>query len=285
MKNEIRSSIYDTPIRRKSSNNLERKESLSQEKLMKYYETLMQRIKLEYSHIKIPYGLSLSDEIYSKELKCAFCENIANESKMCIECDCLICNHCQVNITSNILQINCINCKKKLKLKNLSKIKSKIFENLIVSCPSNFDFEKNEKREIRVCSDIIVYRDILVHLENCKNFEKVFECRNCKFTSQLSNLRIHLIQKECNQYLNRENSSKLKISPIKNEEDKNQSSSKKLTFDDLGKVIKLNSDFPEDKDLRKMESNFHSRIFKLENSFENIQGTFKSKIYLIKKIK
>jgi hypothetical protein len=292
--------IHETPIRKGNSLNTMKKESITEEKLMKNYDIFIKEIKTELSFLKIPIDLCLSDEIYAKELKCAFCENVAIECKMCIECDSLICYQCQIFISSeknNNKLVNCINCKNKLNLKNFSLIKSKILENLILSCPSNFDYEKNEKKKIRLCDDIIVFRDILLHLVNCRHYEKLFECRNCKFTSKLTNVKYHLINKECSTYLSYLNQEQNSLNKNKNFNQENNNNTEELTFNSTSPK-KLNFDYDNfkgsnsnindkekdkdnnvslDKFLNKIESDFYDRIFKLENSFEKIKDKYESK--------
>lgn len=177
------------------------KQSSEEFLLEQKYIKFIKFVEVNHDNIYVPFDLCLSDEIYSNPLICVSCNNIAAEAKMCIECEDLYCNLCIRKITRDFNESECINCHKKLRLKNLNKLISNLLNNLILCCPSNYDFENNKLRQVKVCRDIVVYRDILEHLRICSHYEKFAECVNCKFPGRYSSVLNHLKEMRCNDYL------------------------------------------------------------------------------------
>jgi len=178
-------------------------EKKSEEQIIKEkYDKFLKPLVWEYSKVTIPSQLCLSDEIYYDQLKCIFCKNIAIESKMCIQCDNLYCNFCIKNITNELNnKFKCLSCDKNLRFKQLNKVLFGMFQNLILSCPSNFDYFNNCMILEKKCRDIVIFRDLIEHLNICKHIEKYVQCVNCNYSGLYSQVYTHLIQRQCNEYL------------------------------------------------------------------------------------
>ncbi len=183
------------------SRNLSEKK-LEEERIKEKYDKFLKPLKYDYEKIIITPNLCLSDDLYFSDLKCILCNNIALEPKMCIQCDGLYCNLCIKSITNKFGEnYDCFLCKNKLKLKGLNKKLNQLLNNLILSCPSNFDYEKNCLKEDKICRDIVIYRDMIEHLNVCMHMERYVKCTNCSYSGFYTQVFKHLIQMKCNEYL------------------------------------------------------------------------------------
>jgi len=117
---------------------------------------------------------------------CQICNNIATNPKMCEECEVLYCGNCTATLllgSNNDNQISCKNCPEPLILKPLSKSLQRIIDDFHLRCPSLNDN----------CSQPILFRDLVDHLDECKYWIGFSKCLGCGLIGKNHAIEDHVL--------------------------------------------------------------------------------------------
>lgn len=117
---------------------------------------------------------------------CQICNNIATNPKMCEECEVLYCGNCAASLLLNCKnnkEVVCKNCPELLVLKNLSKSLQRIIDDFHLYCPS-----LSEK-----CSQPILYKDLVDHLDTCKYWIGFSKCLGCGLIGRTHVIEEHIL--------------------------------------------------------------------------------------------
>lgn len=171
---------------------------------MSIEETVESKNIIYLGYIKLQlyeYRLNLPKYLFSKQdrklldiYSCSRCKEIALESKMCRNCNSLICQECIDSLT-NSDQTNsenlilCNACKQVLNVCDIQKITKKGLEVLHVKCPSN-NINCYEEFELKNLNN---------HLEHCKFFEGKAKCSGCGILDFTAKIKQHI--EKCKEFL------------------------------------------------------------------------------------
>jgi len=147
------------------------------------------------------YRINLPKYLFSKRERklldiysCGRCNEISLETRMCRNCNSLVCQECIDHLT-NTDQINnenlilCIACEQILSITDIQKITKKGLEVLIVKCPSN---------NIN-CYEEFELKDLHSHLNTCKFFEGKGRCSACGLIDFTDKIKKHV--EKCVEFL------------------------------------------------------------------------------------
>jgi len=115
---------------------------------------------------------------------CQICSNIATNPKMCEECEVLYCGNCSATLllSAKSDQLACKNCPEPLVLRPLSKSLERIIDDFHLHCPS-----LSEK-----CSQPILYKNLVNHLEECKYWIGFSKCLGCGLVGRTHAIQEHV---------------------------------------------------------------------------------------------
>jgi len=117
---------------------------------------------------------------------CKICNNIATNPKMCDECEILYCGNCAATLllsAQNENNISCRNCPESLNLKPLSKSLQRIMDDFHLKCPS---ISEN-------CSQPILYKNLVSHLNECKYWIGFSKCLGCGLIGRTHGIEDHVL--------------------------------------------------------------------------------------------